>query len=315
MKLMKILLPVFLLLTVVTNLQAQDIAGRYFGKVKYDDRSREVALLLNSIDSEPGSYYGVVYEYLNAYELDFILKFVKPGEKNGYLQELLQWVQIYKFVEDCDSNGSVYKMHRLSVVNGEIKVNPKAEASKLTLSDNESVDAEENRLEGAKLSLKINNKDVVVNFKSQKILGRTVDDITKRFPLESTWENKYTPGPYNPGYKQADITVLDLLFDKSTKAKTAKFNVEKLNGKNLEIKGDFSVKQVDEGMFTFVATNLANTKGANLVQDKIAVFVDIFDFKPRMATVELILIDPANDNNSQMYFEEYGNPDVQQLKK
>ena len=309
-QLMKLVLPMFMMLSIATSLKAQELQGRYFGKVEYDGSKREVAILLNAIESEPGNYYGVVYEYLNAYDSKFILDFLMPGKtrpitkkKNGYLQELLQWVQIYKFSPTEDFAGKIYKMQRLSVVNGEIVVKKQADAGKLTLSDEGN---EDNRLEDAKLTMKIKNKDVVLKFTK-----------TKRFPLSSTWENKYTPGPYNPGYKQADIQVLELAADynRATNTETAKFNVSKLKNRDLVVKGNFTVKQAKKGMFTFTAKNLKETTGAALVQDKIGVFVDVFDAKPVMKTVELILIDPANDNNSQMYFEQFGNEDVNQLKK
>ncbi len=44
-----------------------------------------------------------------------------------------------------------------------------------------------------------------------------------------------------------------------------------------------------------------------MITDKIGAFIDIYDAKPVMNTVELILIDPANPYGHQIYFEEFGN--------
>ncbi len=276
-----------------STVQAKSLAGSYYGKVEYDGKKRQVAILLNSIEGEPENYYGVVMEYLNYFtEKNFILNFVRPGKK-GYLEELLQWIRIYKFVRE--ENSPIFRMHDLKVVNGEIITSEKPAIGSLVLN---SKAGKRNPLDNAVLNTKIDEKPVTITMTSKR-----------RFPLKSSWENTYVPGPYNPGYKQADITILDLNrdYDAKTKKASADFNVEKLKGKTLEIKGAFTVKQAQKGMYTFVAQDIARTVGAPLVQDKIGVFIDVYNAQPVMNTVELVLIDPTNPKNSQMYFEKFGN--------
>ena len=91
------------------------------------------------------------------------------------------------------------------------------------------------------------------------------------------------------------------------KKNQAAFDVEKLKGRDLFIKGIFDVLEPSKGMFIFKDAGVATVYGSGLVEDKIGVFIDVYNFQPIMNTVELILIDPADSYNSQMYFEEFGN--------
>jgi hypothetical protein len=286
----------------------EDLSGQYFGKIQLENGrlhrgpKREVALLLNAIAEEPGSYYGVVYEYLNPLvEKNFIPNFVRPGKKkwfskkrNTYLQELLQWVQVYKFVKNVSHGNVTYSAYQLKVENGEIKI-----AQKTNDYIRPSIFAKRrNPLKNAWMNIKVGNNTTALIFKKKR-----------RFPLKSTWDKNYTPGPYNPGYKQSNVTILDLMddFNLETKTATAKFDVKELKGMPMVIKGEFEVKEAQKGMFIFKDISTTYSIGAKLVEDKIGVFIDVYNARPIMNTVELILIDPANNKNAQMYFEKYGN--------
>lgn len=267
---------------------------KYFGHVKYDGVKRQMGLLVNPIEGEREAYYAIVLEYLSPFrEENFIPEFVRPGKKkllskkqNSYLQELLQWVQIYKIVE---SDKNTYQLFALSVKDG-----------KFIVSDSP--------VEG---KIKINKKDAVVTVKVGERLLTGDLDSQKRFPLKSSWDLKYVPGPYNPGYKQSDVVILDLQrdMDALTKEATAVFDVTKLKEKEIKIKGEFKIQEAYRGMFIFYPKSGEKVEGAALVTDKIGAFIDVYDAKPVMKTDELILIDPADPYGSQMYFESYGNKD------
>ena len=106
---------------------------RYFGETKVDGHTRQIGLLTHEIPSEPGSYYGVLAEYIHPLEANgFIKAFVKPGEKNGYLTQLYHWVTIYKLVNNPGT--SDYQLYKVRVQNGQIVAAAAPEAGRLTAS-------------------------------------------------------------------------------------------------------------------------------------------------------------------------------------
>ncbi len=269
------------------------LEGQYFGDVHYDGRRREVGILLNPVQGEKGNYYGIVFEYLNPLrERDFIRNFVRPGSR-GYLQELYEWVQIYKFEKTNDP--MVYELRQLSVYEGEIYTQDSSFKGELKLSHST---VPSNPLRNAVLTKNIKGKDI-----------RLIMNRVRRFPLRSTWEYDYVPGNYNPGYKQSDEVILTLKDDYDTKTRrgTALFDVTKLKGEEIVIQGAFSKYQAHPGMYTFLNDQGAQTKGAHHITDKIGVYIDVYNAQPVMNTFELVLIDPIDAFNSQMYFEEFGN--------
>ncbi len=287
-----------------SNYKMKNLEGRYFGKVDYDGEKRQVGLFLKPIAGEQDSYYGVVLEYLKPFkEKGFVGSFLRPGKKkifrkgrHGYLQELLKWIKIYKF--ERVHNSRTFRMKPLEVRNGKVVVKESAEFASLQVNPNER-----KPMRNSVLKTVINGQ--IVDLKLTK---------TRRFPLKSTWKDSYVPGPYNPGYKQADIDILFLLddFNKKTKEATAVFDVETLKDRDLLIQGRFDIIEAGPGMFTFQENEKVASTGASLVEDKIGVFIDVYDASPVMKTVELILIDPSNPYGSQMYFEEFGNEDKEQ---
>lgn len=276
-----------------------NLEGQYFGHVKYDGIKRQVGLLLSKDEKQTDSYYGVAMEYLSPFrEKNFINDFLRPGKKklfrkkhNGYLQELLQWIKIYKF--ERIPGTQIMRVKNLKVVDGSILEDNYDKKTILFLGSNKR-----KPLKKATLITEVDGLPLKLELKRQR-----------RFPLKSTWEKEYTPGPYNPGYKQGEIEVLSLIadFDKEDKTATAIFNVDELKGEKIEIKGEYQIKEAKRGMFTFVDTRSRASVGSELVQDKIGVFIDVYNAQPIMNTFELILIDPVDPKNSQMYFEEYGN--------
>jgi len=278
-----------------------NLEGRYFGTVDYDGQKRRVGVLLKALEGEKDSYHGIVMEYLSPFkEKNFIADFLRPGkrkffrrQKNGYLKELFQWVKIYKF--ERVYNSRTFKMIPL-VVEGE-----------------EIVERESNVF--ASLQVNMNEKKPMKNaVLKTAVNGRIVDLVmnkSSKRPVSSTWRYNYIPGPYNPGYKQADIDILFLLddFNEKTREATAIFDVDSLKDKDVFIKGRYNVSEASPGLFIFKDNHDVKSIGSDLVEDKIGVFVDVYDASPIMNTVELILIDPSDPEGSQMYFEEFGNED------
>lgn len=295
---MKILFPILSLVVmsfigIQTPAFSESLNQRYFGKAMIKNQVRPAAILTQAIPSEPGSYYAVVMQYLRPFkEKKFVKKFLRPSEKNGYLQELLDWVTIVKLVPIAGSkNFFVFPVEVIEgqVVQGAVPLNGSLVNRGATW---------------------LGRDRVLLDFVLEGERVRVNGDRQRRFPLKSSWEALYSPGPYNPGYKQATIRVLELKndFNQHKGYSTAVFSVNELKGKPVEIKGGLLMNHHGSGLFTFGRNpEVAEPVGFELVKNKIGVFVDIYDAKPVMNTVELILIDPSNSKESQMYFEEYGN--------
>ena len=290
-----LLLSFIVMLSAVSGFASEEkelnLEGRQFGKVKYDNEKRQVGLLMKKVEGEKDAYYGIVLEYLNPFkEEDFISNFFMAGKK-GYLQELLKWIRIYKFKKSGDLT---YAAYSLSVEDGQVVASESPEGSVLTVRGKDR-----KPLKNAVLKTEVEGKSIEMVFKRKT-----------RFPLKSTWETRYTPGPYNPGYKQAEVDILELKrdYNDETKTATAVFDVEELKGEPLVIKGTFDMTELQDGLFVFSDKGI-NTQGADKVEGKIGVFIDVYNFQPIMNTFELILIDPADPKGSQMYFEEFGNED------
>ncbi len=275
-----------------------NLEGHWFGNTKYDDDKREVGILLTKHDSEADAYYAVVFEYLSYMEKGFVKKFLKGSEKNGYLKELFNWISVYKMMKIPGENKYALASVRVEdgkVVSYGINGGVGSFEGLLTLGSK----FKKRPMKGSSLTLSVGGRVLDLKFKRKT-----------RFPLKSTWDREYIPGPYNPGYKQAEVDVLYLLDDYSPSkgTGTAKFNVTELKGKSMDIYGEFTVNTPHRGMFTFTDRNKnGETIGADLIEDKIGIFIDVYNFKPFMKTDELVLIDPSNPYGSQMYFEEFGN--------
>jgi hypothetical protein len=285
----------------VTVTEGPSLNQRYFGKVKVNGKTRQVGLLTKAIENEPGSYYGVVSEYLNPlHEKGFVSEFVRPGKKklfskesNGYLQSLYHWVTIFKFVQNPKTN--TFSVYKVKVVDGAVVANATPEKGILKSNGNGLFSGDR-----AELTVSILNEEKTFKFTKQR-----------RFPLKSTFENSFSAGPYNPGYKEAGVRILELgsKIDSKTRQSTARFDVADLNGVPMDIRGDYMMNHLGSGLYTFSApeNSASTTTGFNLIGNKIGVFVDVYDAKPVLNTVELVLIDPENPLGSQMYFEEFGN--------
>ncbi|SMF57118.1 peroxidase family protein [Pseudobacteriovorax antillogorgiicola] len=284
------------------DLAVEEMDGKaIWGHVESDGRSREVVTLFNRI-GEVESFYAITAEYLDPFEEDnFVSKFLRPGkrnlitgEMNGYLQELFHWITIRKIERVPGS--SEFSVYPVTVQNGRIisASNPSKERFQLGCSENLAI--------GTEQVIEING--------SQKLVSYSDLERNAPFsPLSTTWEYDYAPGPFNPGYQQGDKIILDIedRFGPNRGRTTARFNVDELKGQDLVVQGAFTMDEAHRGLYTFTRNESSATIGAEKVEDKVGVFLDVYNAQPIFGTVELILIDPSNPIGSQMYFEEYGN--------
>lgn len=284
---------------VSTNVSAFNLDQvSYTGSVNGEVR-REAVVIFNKIEAEEDAYYAFVAEYLNPWrEKNFVRKFLRGSPENGYLTELFAWSTIVKFERIAGTRS--YAIYDLKVENGEVVtgdlLNVEEYNYKLGFFD-------ERPALFSHLKLPIGDETVSLVLNSPRrytLLG----------VLESSWEYEYTPGPYNPGYQddREVILSLDSEFSSITNSSIATFDVEVLNEKPLEVKGEFEIIEAEKGMFSFVSLEgQEGLVGADKVEDKIGVFIDVYNFQPLFDTFEFILVDPQNPFGGQMYFEQYGN--------
>jgi hypothetical protein len=123
------------------------------------------------------------------------------------------------------------------------------------------------------------------------------ETITFDGKLSSTWEN-YVPGDY---FWSKDPTGGDYFHKavntKLSKDKVASFDLE-------DIQGRYDMTEKAPGLFTFTA-KAADQKGAAKVLPRIAVFIDIVNWKPFMTTDELLTINPDDAKDVGFYYERH----------
>lgn len=201
------------------------------------------------------------------------------GSRGSYLTSWVNRMYLYQ-VDRLTS--TQYELKTLKVAaDGEIEVDKDIKASLLTLKN-------ANTLKGA----------VIQRFEGSSTVSETIQLNNKR-PANSTWEN-LVPGRYfgtnnNTGgdYFKKDVnTNLDdeglLLVDRS------------------EIKGAFQLEEKKPKMFTVTSLN-SNNLGAEKITNRIAVFIDIVNWKElgieRFTTEELMIINPQNAKDVGFYYE------------
>ena len=285
------------------NFKIRNFEGNHFGNVKYDNNNRGVGLYLQKIPNQD-AYYGLLAEYLGHFEeKNFTANFLRPGkkkllgkEKNGYLTELLERVNVYRF--DRVPGKRIYNLKYLKVNNGKIESGKVVPGARLAILGKL---IKGNPMKNAMLTMIINGQET-----------KTIFSKSKRFWLKSLlssrWEKDYVAGNYNPGYKQGDIINLELQkFDGVKNIGKADFDATTL--KKERVLGTFNVREDFRGMYIFQAAPSATRPiGTEVIEDKIGIFFDVFDARGMgMDTVELVLVNPSDSYGSQMYFEEYGN--------
>lgn len=233
-------------------------------------RQDVMALIIKADKDNPTAGWAILAEYTRLH----------VPIATGLLPERLRvanWVpRIYLFrVGQLDKLR--FKLSPVKVgANGGIEVDAAKPASELTL-------AEKGTLAGGTLLRKEN--------------GREDETINWRNKISSTWEG-YVPGAY---FGSKDATGGDYLHKRINtrlgEDKVADFF-------QTEIKGKFEMTEVAPKIFTFKA-NGAVEKGADKVLPRIAVFIDIVNWKPFFTTDELMLINTDDAKDVGFYYERH----------
>lgn len=233
-------------------------------------KSDVMSLIIKADKGNPTAGWAVLAEYTRLH----------VPIATGLLPERLRvcnWVpRIYLFrVGQIDKLRFSLKPVKVGASGG-VEVDESKPASELTL-------AEKGTLAGGTLVRKEN--------------GREDETINWRNKISSTWES-YVPGAF---FGSHDATGGDYLH----KRINTRLSDDKVaDFFQTEIKGKFDMTEVAPGIFTFKAKG-AVEKGADKVLPRIAVFIDIVNWKPFFTTDELMLINTDDAKDVGFYYERH----------
>jgi hypothetical protein len=173
-----------------------------------------------------------------------------------------------------------YALKPLSVnAQGEIVPKPDTKADTLVLK-------KDNSLRGA----------ILTRFKKD-FYTETAETIRMNGRVGSTWEG-FIPGTYYGTDRKSGGDYFNKKINTElTTDGVARFSQER-------VQGEFQMTEKLPGMFTFSSVNKDN-KGQELMENKIAVFIDIVNWKPLMTTDEMLVIDPDDATNVGFYYERH----------
>lgn len=242
--------------------------GVYRGR---SSRGHTLTLLLREAPDNKESFNAVLAQYLYPVFNDEVA-FAVP--------------RMYAFRIDRSTDVNAYIMRPLIVDNqNEIIVNSEAKASSLKIT--------------------IDKKGKLVPIIMLQRNMKKAEKITLNRKPHSTWED-YVYGVYTEG------NVLDYFFDTETalllpKSSTISDVEETAIFKNKKTTGEYKIRESQNapGMFVFTKEN-ENVQGADRVEKKIGVFIDIVNWKHKKepkTTDELLLINPSKPKDVIIYYE------------
>jgi hypothetical protein len=308
---------------------------KYDGKrEKWQMKYRAVRAYFNKIEGETDSYHAIVLEYtdLRRMAAPYIGSNKLPAIQwiFGFLKRIAAKVSVYKVTPRTDSG--TYEMQLLKAEGGQLVSDKSDDPSVLHLSKRNDL---VHPLSGARMTKYTTRKghDVDVFFpiipktetkkeakqrKKESKFGiqyNLANFVYNKMKLESTWRMSYLTGPYLRAYNDKKHNILNL--SKSEGKLEADFKIEKsnfitkrgkarrfTNKKSAEIEGKYTVTEPANGIFIFTA-NDSNSKGREHVENRLGVFVDIFDATKSLNqdVVELIMVDSENPTDFLMYYE------------
>lgn len=128
--------------------------------------------------------------------------------------------------------------------------------------------------------------------------GGLEETVTFQGRVGSTWE-KLTSGDYYGTTERSGSAYFSSDINTNVSAQgIVTFDQE-------HIKGEYQLKESVPGMFNFIPTVQSVQLGSDKVIDRIAVFIDIVNWKPLATTEELLLINPNDAGDVGFYYERH----------
>ena len=302
-------------------------ANPKFGpRYRISTKKRATRVYFKRAKENDGTYNVLLLEYVNL--LKMAPKYVlssKASEKInnvvGYLNQITKKVTMYKAFPTSDDK--VYDLQKIQIVDGKLSSKNSTNPSQLVLKKDIS---EKNRLEGAKITASADGEQVEVYFPKedddsvsngmQYLLAKFVYSMIDGF--RSTWRDAYLTGDYLGAY--ADVKDVVLKLDSNgnynhasfienkdrTNMSVAKREKQMTNSKSAHIRGEYEVEKLDEAVFLFKAKGDGPHPAKEAVDQRIGLFVDIFDAsqtKLKQDVVELIILNEDDPEDFLMYYE------------
>ncbi len=319
--------------------EVADLTGDHLGFISYTDgkpRKRAVRLYFKKLESNPNAYNVVIFEYPEL--LKIAPQFVttpQPGDTGlkemfkkrlhklvGDLKKIGQRITVYRATPRADAPGQFVLQQLL--VGPDFKslvVNEQGTPSILMLDRFEMANAK-NPMAGARITVSAVGEpgEVVVpktSFQETGFEYRMATTVYAIAGLKSTWRSEYLTGKYLATYGKENDIVMQL--SEQNGAKFAEFldpnpnNVpietrkqQFTNPKSAEIQGKFSVVEPVDGDGIFLFAPLGDVKGAEFVQTKMGLFVDVFDATESLGldVVEIAHAEAAGPTDFLMYYED-----------
>lgn len=302
------------------------LSGKNFKFEKTEtDAHRAARVYFRKTNEGDGSYNVLLLEYVNLLKMapKYVLSNKAPDWVNkrvGYLNQITSRALMYKAFPTAEPK--VYELQKMRVVNGKLSSDNSEKPSLLKLAKDPS---EKNPLEGATITASENGEEVEVYFPSenesgdhgmQYMLAKFVYNLIDGF--KSTWRTSFLSGDYLGAYGDKKDVVLKLSQEKSgdearfvineDRSYLSEYNRKKqfTNPKSAHISGDYLVDEPEDGVFVFSALAAGEHKGKEHVDQRIGLFVDIFDAsetKLNQDVVELIILNENDPSDFLMYYE------------
>lgn len=286
---------------------------------------RATRIYFKKTKANDGSYNVVLLEYINLVKMapKYILSNKAPdwvNKKVGYLNQILNRTVLYKAIPTDDSK--VYELQRQKIVAGKLTAMNSPKPSMLTLVK-EPTDT--NPIEGASISESADGEKGKIFFPPahgerkkhgvQYAMAQFVYNLLDGF--KSTWRMTFLPGDFLGAYGDKKDVILNLSSGETDKAsftineKRATWSKKKrekqlTNAKSAYIKGEYTVTKAADGIFVFNAKGDSEHSGKEHVDQRIGLFLDIFDASQtrlRQDVVELVIVNPEKDDDFLMYYE------------
>lgn len=305
----------------------KDLTGTYLGVADYKAghkgyNKKAVRIYFHPIANEPGKYDVVLLEYVDLLRMapSYIASNKLPfiAKRTGYLKNITKTIVAYEANPGAKEN--TMELWPLVVQGDQIVAKKDGEPRILTLSDAEGL---ANPLEGATITPSNKDEPKEIFFpakddnKRNGIQYGTAKTAYKIAKLESTWRKKYLKGPYLSQYYKRDDVVLKcggeknetiaefIINDNYSRMSEKKRRAMFTHPDSAFLKGQFTVTEPRDGMFLFHSVN-ADERSNSIVQNKIGLFIDIFDATKSLNqdVVELALIDSERPEDFLMYYED-----------
>jgi hypothetical protein len=251
-------------------------------------RESIMTLIIQKDPANETQYYAILAEYSR----------VVPTTFHRKAAQTVWTPRLYTYHVEKISDRE-YAMKPLRVTEaGEVVVNNNVIPDHLELAAGDDT----NRIDGA----------VLTRFDRKSESKVTVETIKFKGDVNSTWED-YVVGKFLGTKRSSGLDYFDMEFlkplgfpGKDTNSELTQDRVAHFNWS--EAKGSFDVLETAPKLYTFKAKD-ANNEGNAKVVNKIAVFVDIVNWKSfgieRFTTEELLLLNPEDPTDIGFYYERH----------